>query len=103
MVFLRDLSIRGAGDILGSKQAGFIDSVGIDLYLKMLNEEVERLKGNVVEEDSEEESNKTLLNVSTHISDDYVTDDDLKIMIHRMINEIDSKEKLEEVRSDLED
>ena len=99
----RDLSIRGAGDILGSKQAGFIDSVGIDLYLKMLNEEVERLKGNVVEEDSEEESNKTLLNVSTHISDDYVTDDDLKIMIHRMINEIDSKEKLEEVRSDLED
>ena len=99
----RDLSIRGAGDILGSKQAGFIDSVGIDLYLKMLNEEVERLKGNVVEEESEEESNKTLLNVSTHISDDYVTDDDLKIMIHRMINEIDSKEKLEEVRSDLED
>ena len=99
----RDLSIRGAGDILGSKQAGFIDSVGIDLYLKMLNEEVERLKGNVVEEEQEEESNKTLLNVSTHISDDYVTDDDLKIMIHRMINEIDSKEKLEEVRSDLED
>ena len=99
----RDLSIRGAGDILGSKQAGFIDSVGIDLYLKMLNEEVERLKGNVVEEEQEEESNKTLLNVSTHISDDYVTDDDLKIMIHRMINEIDSKEKLEEVRNDLED
>ena len=99
----RDLSIRGAGDILGSKQAGFIDSVGIDLYLKMLNEEVERLKGNVVEEEQEEESNKTLLNVSTHISDDYVTDDDLKIMIHRMINEIDSKEKLQEVRSDLED
>ena len=99
----RDLSIRGAGDILGSKQAGFIDSVGIDLYLKMLNEEVERLKGNVVEEEQEEETNKTLLNVSTHISDDYVTDDDLKIMIHRMINEIDSKEKLQEVRSDLED
>ena len=40
----RDLSIRGAGDILGSEQAGFIDSVGIDLYLKILNEEVEKLK-----------------------------------------------------------
>ena len=99
----RDLSIRGAGDILGSRQAGFIDSVGIDLYLKMLNEEVEYLKGNTVEEEQEEDTNKTLLNVSTHISDDYVTDDDLKIMIHRMINEIDSKEKLKEVRSDLED
>ena len=39
----RDLSIRGAGDILGSEQAGFIDNVGIDLYLKILNDEVKRL------------------------------------------------------------
>ncbi len=100
----RDLSIRGAGDILGSKQAGFIDSVGIDMYLKMLDEEVNYLKGNVREqEDDEDTGNNTLLNVSTHISDDYVSDNDLKILIHRMINEIDSKEKLEEVKSDLED
>ena len=101
----RDLSIRGAGDILGSRQAGFIDSVGIDLYLKMLNEEVSRLKGETLSEEVEndDESNKTLLNVSTHISDDYVSDNDLKIMIHRMINEIDSKEKLENVKDSLED
>ena len=50
----RDLSIRGAGDILGSDQAGFIDSVGIDLYLKMLDEEVNRIKGIEVEEEKEE-------------------------------------------------
>ena len=43
---MRDLSIRGAGDVLGSEQAGFIDSVGMDLFLEMLNEEVERKKGN---------------------------------------------------------
>ena len=72
----RDLSIRGAGDILGSEQAGFIDSVGIDLYLKILNEEVARLKGNSVEEESDDETSnekndKPLLDVSTHISDQY--------------------------------
>ena len=104
----RDLSIRGAGDILGSEQAGFIDSVGIDLYLKILNEEVARLKGNVVEEEADEDSSsekndKPLLDVSTHISDQYTDDDNLKIEIHRKINQIDSYEKLEEIKTELED
>ena len=96
----RDLSIRGAGDILGSQQAGFIDSVGIDLYLKILNEEVERLKGKEVEEEKEE---MPLLNVSTHIDDSYVEEVDLKIEIHKLINEIDSYKKLEETKSTIED
>ncbi len=99
----RDLSIRGAGDILGKEQAGFIDSVGIDLYLKLLNEEVARLKGLPVSEPETEEAQSSLLQVSTHISDSYVADTDLKIEIHRLINEIDSKEKLEETRKTLED
>ena len=98
----RDLSIRGAGDILGSEQAGFIDSVGIDLYLKLLNEEVARKK-NLNLPPEEENDSKPLLNVSTHIEDSYVSEDDLKIEIHHKINEIDSKEKLEEVKSELED
>ncbi len=98
----RDLSIRGAGDILGSEQAGFIDAVGIDLYLKMLNDEVNKRKNLKVTEEEVEES-KPLINVATHITDDYVSDDDLKIEIHRMINEIDSKEKFDEVKSELED
>jgi len=97
----RDLSIRGAGDILGEEQAGFIDSVGIDLYLKILNEEVRKLKGEIVEQ--EENSEPVLLNISTHISDDYVMENDLKIEIHRMINTIDSYEKLKEVKEELED
>ena len=97
----RDLSIRGAGDILGSEQAGFIDSVGIDLYLKILNEEVNRLKG--IEPKEEDITRNNLLNVSTHISDKYVEDEDLKIEIHKLINTVDSKEKFEEVKSELED
>jgi len=98
----RDLSIRGAGDILGSEQAGFIDTVGIDLYLKLLNDEVERLKGNTIKEE-EIQNEKPLLNVSTHISDSYTDDDYLKIEIHRKINEIDSYQKLQEVKEEIED
>ena len=100
----RDLSIRGAGDILGSEQAGFIDSVGIDLYLKMLHIEMNRRKGKEVNDDEETLDNtKPLLNVATHISDKYVTEESLKIEIHRKINEIDSKEKLEQIKLELED
>ena len=98
----RDLSIRGAGDILGSEQAGFIDSVGIDLYLKMLNDEVSRKKNiEVVEEETTDTA--PLLNVATHIDDNYVYEDELKIEIHRKINEIDSKEKFESIKNELED
>ena len=97
----RDLSIRGAGDILGKEQAGFIDSVGIDLYLKMLNEETKKLKGEKVEE--QEESTQPLLNISTHISDNYVREEDLKIEIHRLINGIDSKKSLLQTKKELED
>ena len=96
----RDLSIRGAGDILGSDQAGFIDSVGIDLYMKMLDEEVNRIKGIEVEEEKEESIN---LNVSSHIKDTYVEDEDMKIEIHKLVNEIDSFEALKRIKSQIED
>ncbi len=100
-IAMRDLSIRGAGDILGSEQAGYIDTVGIELYLKMLNEEVDRLHGKKIE--TEEESEQPLLDVETAITDDYVTDTDIKIEIHKKINTIDSYDKLLEVKNELED
>ena len=98
----RDLSIRGAGDILGSEQAGFIDNIGIEMYLKILNEEVAKLKGETIEEDTQRDE-RPLLNVETHISDEYVDDTDLKIEIHKKINEIDSYKKLLDVKKELED
>ncbi len=98
---MRDLSIRGAGNILGAEQSGFIDSIGYDLYLKILNEEVERLKGNFVE--NEEKDEKPFLQVSTHIDDFYADTEELKIEIHKIINTIDSEEKFEEVKNTLED
>ena len=100
----RDLSIRGAGDILGSEQAGFIDSVGIDLYLKILNEEVEKINTGITEEAEEETDNfKPLIEVTTHIDDNYVSDEELKIEIHKKINSIDSENKFNEIKAELED
>lgn len=99
-IAMRDLSIRGAGDILGSEQAGFVDYVGINLYMQMIEEEMKKLKG---EEVNNDESPTVLINVSTHISDDYVKDDEIKIEIHNKINEIESKETLEQIKSELED
>ena len=102
MIAMRDLSIRGAGDILGSQQAGFIDSVGIELFLDMLNEEINKLKG--IRTNKEEDiSTNPIIDVNTAIDDNYVSDEDLKIEIHKLINTIDSKEKLLEVKSELED
>ena len=101
-IAMRDLSIRGAGDILGSEQAGFIDTVGYDLYVKILNDEVARLKGLEVKEDVIE-NEKPLINVTTHIDNKYTNSDALKIEIHKLINEIDSKETLERVKGEIED
>ena len=101
-IAMRDLSIRGAGDILGSEQAGFIDSIGIELFLKMLNEEINRLKG-IEPKEEETKDSLPLVEVSTSIADNYVEDEDIKIEIHKKINSIDSVEKLESVKNEIED
>ena len=100
-IAMRDLSLRGAGDIFGANQAGFVDSVGINLYMKMLEQEIKRQKGDEVLPENDDV--KALLNVATHISNDYVSDEDIKIEIHQKINEIDSYEKLLQVKNELED
>ena len=102
-IAMRDLSIRGAGDILGSEQSGFIDTIGIELYLKMLKDAVNKIKGEYVEEEVDENlDNRSLIDVDTHIDDNYIKDDDLKIEIHKKINEVNSMEKLNEVKAELE-
>lgn len=100
-IAMRDLSLRGAGDIFGASQAGFIDSVGISLYMKMIEDEIKRQQGKFAPEEDKE--TQALINVSTHISDTYVTDEDIKIEIHQKINEIDSYEKMLEIKNELED
>lgn len=99
-IAMRDLSIRGAGDILGGEQSGFVDSIGVDTFLNMLNDEVKLLKGEKVVHDIVEQP---LIEVANNISDDYVLEEDLKIEIHKKINAINSLEKLNELKFELED
>ena len=99
-IAMRDLSIRGAGDLLGSEQAGFVDSVGLQLYTQMVNDEIKRLNGEEVEEDT---ASKPLIEVANHIDDTYVSEESLKIEIHKMINEITDAESLDKIKAEISD
>ncbi len=99
-IAMRDLAIRGAGDVLGSEQAGFIDSVGIELYMEMINEKMREIAGNKIEEEQE---TKNLIDVETHITDDFVNDEMIKIEIHKRINEVVDRKTLKEIKSEIID
>ena len=99
-IAVRDLAIRGAGDILGSEQSGFIDSVGLDLYMKLLNESILEAQG---KKEVDKKDINYRVEVSKHVSDKYVSDDDIKIYIHKEIHSIETKERREEVINELED
>ena len=86
-IAVRDLAIRGAGDILGKEQSGFVNSVGIDMYMKLLNEAVNKIKG--IEE---KQKINYRIDVSKHVEREYVSDDSIIIYIHKEINSIETKE-----------
>ena len=102
-IAIRDLSIRGAGDILGSEQSGFMDSIGIDLYLEMLKDEIAIQRGE--KEAPEEITQKPTIKVQVnkYIDDNYVKNDFIKIEIHRKIANIQSKEDINSLIEELKD
>ncbi len=97
-IAVRDLAIRGAGDILGKEQSGFINSIGIDMYMKLLNETLNKVKG--IEE---EKKQNYRIEVSKHVDKDYVSDDDIIIYIHKKINTISNNEEKEKIIHELTD
>ena len=99
-IALRDLAIRGAGDILGKEQSGFIDDIGLDLYMKLLAEEMDRLKG-IKKEEPVNISNE--IQVSKHVDKRYVSDDEIRIYIHKRIDSISNLEEKELLIEELED
>ena len=99
-IAVRDLSIRGAGDVLGSEQSGFIDSVGIDLYLKILQEEVAYQQGN---SPVAQPIARIKAQVSKFIDKTYVEDDFVKLEMHGKINSVRSKEQLEDLLFEFSD
>ena len=97
-ISMRDLAIRGAGDILGKEQAGFIDSVGVSMYLDLINEEV-----NGIEVDEETPSVNPHIDVEQHISEEYTDESSLIIELHKKINGIVTKEDLKNTLSEIRD
>ena len=100
-IAMRDLNIRGAGDILGAEQSGFIDSVGLDLYMEILNETIKEKQG--IKEDNKE--NKELGNIlfDRTINKDYIDNDDIRIKIHQRIDDLKSTKELNDLKLELID
>ena len=97
-ISMRDLAIRGAGDILGKEQAGFIDSVGVNMYLDLINEEV-----NGINPEEDEEKELIPIDVETHIDETYTDENSIIIELHKKINGIINKKELKEVLSEIRD
>lgn len=100
-IAMRDLEIRGAGNILGVSQSGHMAAVGYDLYCKMLNEAVRDKKGETVK--SSEIQCSVELNVDAYIPDKYITNEHQKLDIYKRISAIDSIEEKEDMIEELED
>ncbi len=100
-IAMRDLSIRGSGDLLGEEQSGFVESVGLDMYLKILNEEMHHLPK--PEEQEKADISITTPLVSRTISKSYIENEDVRIEIHRKIDKLKSLEELGELNNELID
>ena len=99
-IAMRDLEIRGAGNLLGAEQHGHMEAVGYDLYCKMLNEAVKHLKGEM----EEETFNTTMdLNVDAYIPDSYIPNEYQKLDIYKRVAAIENEEEMEDMLEELID
>jgi len=99
-IAMRDLEIRGAGNMLGEAQSGHMDAVGYDLYCKMLSDAVAHVKGEKVEETFE---TKMDIAIDAFISPNYIPDELQKIEIYKRIASLSSDEEAEDLKEELID
>ncbi|MDI9540721.1 MAG: transcription-repair coupling factor [Bacillota bacterium] len=100
-IAMRDLTIRGAGDLLGERQAGFINTIGMSLYLEMLNKAINKQKG-IVEEEIEESRNR-VSEIDGYIPGQFVNEDLEKIEIYQKLALIKNKKELVNYQKELTD
>ncbi|EMO8655517.1 TPA: transcription-repair coupling factor [Streptococcus pyogenes] len=100
-IAMRDLSIRGAGNILGASQSGFIDSVGFEMYSQLLEQAIASKQGKTtVRQKGNTEIN---LQIDAYLPDDYISDERQKIDIYKRIREIQSREDYLNLQDELMD
>lgn len=100
-IAMRDLSIRGAGNILGASQSGFIDSVGFELYSQMLEEAIRQKQG---QSQARQKGNAEInLQIDAYLPAEYISDERQKIDIYKRIRELTSQSDYEQLQDDLID
>ena len=99
-IAMKDLEIRGAGNLLGAEQHGHMEAVGYDLYCKMLNEAVTVLKGGEKAEDFETSVD---FDMNAFIPDKYIANEHLKLDMYKKISCVSGEEDLEDTRDELID
>ncbi|MFA5471096.1 MAG: transcription-repair coupling factor [Acholeplasmataceae bacterium] len=97
-IAMRDLSIRGAGDILGAEQSGFIDSVGIELYMKLLEEAI---TGESLDKPKSTQIDEVY--AARHIDPNYVNQDSARIEIHKRISDLNRLSDVSDLKLELVD
>lgn len=100
-IAMRDLSIRGAGNLLGAQQHGFIDSVGFDLYNQLLEEAIAERQTGVRRDDKKDM--EILLPVDAYIPDAYIPDGYQKIQMYKRIKSMDREEDYNELFDEMVD
>jgi transcription-repair coupling factor (superfamily II helicase) len=101
-IAMRDLQIRGAGNLLGAQQHGNIDLVGYDMYVRLLSEAINELRGTAPEEEQEVEISVDL-KVSAYIDNSYIGDENQKIEMYKKIASIQDEEDMLDIRDELID
>lgn len=112
-IAMKDLEIRGAGDLLGGEQSGFINEIGFDTYQKILSEAIDELKENEFKDlyaDQQKEEDKiyvkeTQIDTSFEIlfPDDYINNISERLNLYTKLNELKTEEELQKFESELED
>ena len=102
-VALKDLEIRGAGNLLGGEQSGHIADVGFDLYMRMVGEAVQEYKTGIIETEEKVSECKVELPINAHLSSEYVPGERLRLDLYRRLADVKSPTDVSSIEAELLD